>query len=288
MSESKWFTELEGAGHGRTIRIDKVLVDVETAFQRLKIFENESVGRVMLLDEAVMLTQRDEHIYHEMLVHPALLAHPDPREVLVVGGGDGGTLREIVKHPSVRRAVQCEIDEEVMRYSREFMPFTACGLDHPKSEIVVGDAIEYIREHQNSFDVVVVDSTDPVGFAEGLFRGPFYGDVKRSLRPGGIMAQQTESPLFVASWWEKIYQELCSSFTNVHSYFAVIPMYPGAFWTFGFASPERDPWREFDEERAKQISNVRYYSPELQQAAFVLPGWASRRLGEILEGKGEG
>jgi spermidine synthase len=288
MSNEKWFTELEGAGHGRTIRMDKVLVDVETPFQKLQIFENESVGRVMLLDGAVMLTQRDEYIYHEMLVHPALLAHPAPKDVLVIGGGDGGTLREVVKHPAVERAVQCEIDEEVMRYSREFMPFTACGLDHPKSEIVVGDAIEYVRQQQSSFDVIIVDSTDPVGFAEGLFRGPFYEDVKRALRPGGIMVQQTESPLFEPVWWDKIYGELRGSFTNVHCYWAVIPMYPGAFWTFGFASQDRDPWRDVEDERSRELSDVRYYSPEMQRAAFVLPLWASKQLSKTVEGADEG
>lgn len=277
MIDGTWFTEMEGAGHGRTIRVDRVLVDVETPYQRLKIFENESVGMVMLLDNAVMLTQRDEYIYHEMLVHPALLAHPNPKNVLVVGGGDGGTLREVVKHPSVVQAVQCEIDAEVMSYAREFLPFTACGMDHPKAEVVVGDAIEYIRGHMDSFDLVIVDSTDPVGFAEGLFRGPFYEDVKRSLRSGGIMVQQTESPLYEQGWWDRIYEELNSSFKNVHCYWAVIPMYPGAFWTFGFASMERDPWAAFDVERATGLTDLRYYSPKLQEAAFVLPRWAQEQ-----------
>jgi len=271
-----------------TLRIDKVLVDVETPFQKLEVFENESVGRVMLLDGAVMLTERDEFVYHEMLVHPALLAHPEPRDVLVVGGGDGGTLREVVKHPSVARAVQCEIDEDVMRYSRAFLPFTACGLDHPKSEVVVGDAIEYVRRHRNTFDVVIVDSTDPVGFAEGLFRGPFYEDVKRSLRPGGVMVQQTESPLYQPAWWEKIYEELHASFAKVHCYGASIPMYPGSYWTFGFASMDCDPHERFDMVRAEALADVRYYSPDMQRAAFVLPRWTDQRLRKIREGEGEG
>ncbi len=283
MPATMWFTELESPGHGKTFRVDRMLVDMETPFQKLKIFENESVGRVMLLDDAVMLTQRDEHIYHEMLVHPAMLAHPDPRRVLVVGGGDGGTLREVVKHPEVELAVQCEIDEAVMRYSREFLPFTACGMDHPKSEVVVGDAIEYIRNHEQSFDIVIVDSTDPVGFAEGLFRGPFYEDVKRALRPGGIMVQQTESPLYEQGWWDRIYEELHASFANVHCYWAVIPMYPGAFWSFGFASPERNPWSAFDEQRGWKLPRLRYYTPRMQQAAFVLPRWADRTLRQIEE-----
>jgi spermidine synthase len=283
MAIDMWFTELEAKGHGKTFRVDRMLVDIETPFQKLKIFENESVGRVMLLDDAVMLTQRDEHIYHEMLVHPALLAHPDPKDVLVVGGGDGGTLREVVKHPSVVRAVQCEIDQEVMDYSRKYLPFTACGMDHPKAEVVAGDAIEYIRNHENSFDVVIVDSTDPVGFAEGLFRGPFYRDVKKALRPGGIMVQQTESPLYEQGWWDRIYEELHGSFANVHCYWAVIPMYPSSFWSFGFASDDRTPWQDFDAERGWQLPRLKYYTPAMQQAAFVLPKWANRALREIEE-----
>lgn len=274
----QWFTELENPGHGKTMTVNKLLVDKRSPYQRITIFDNDSVGRVFLLDDAIMLTERDEFIYHEMLVHPALLAHPDPRRVLVVGGGDGGILREVVRHGEVEEAQLCEIDAEVIELSRQFLPFTAVGLDHPKATVKVGDALEHIRSHRASFDIIIVDSTDPVGMAEGLFRNPFYEDVKRALKPGGIMVQQTESPLYEIDWWTRIYQELTASFPKVECYGACVPMYPGAFWTFGFASVDADPWQEFSPERARCLEGLKYYTPEMQHSAFHLPRWVGDKL----------
>jgi len=271
MPPPTWFTELEQGCHGLTIREDRVLVDTHTSFQRLKIFENAALGRVMLLDDVVMLTERDEFAYHEMLVHPGLLAHPRPARVLIVGGGDGGTLREVVKHPEVERATLCEIDGEVIDYSREFLPFTATAFDNPVSRVVVGDGLEFMRAHESGFDVVIVDSTDPVGMAEGLFRSPFFRDVRRALRPGGIMVQQTESPFFEIEPWMDIFSQLTSVFSSVRCYGAAVPMYPSGYWTFAFAADSTTPWEHFDEERAARLPSLRYYEPDLQQAAFALP-----------------
>jgi spermidine synthase len=263
---------------GALIRRDKVLFDQTSPYQHVEIFENAELGRVMILDGCVMITQRDEFTYHEMLVHPALLAHPNPENVLVVGGGDGGTLREVTKHPSVKRAVLCEIDDLVISSSREFLPFTACGLDHPKSEVFVGDGIEYIRQHKNEFDVVIVDSTDPVGFAEGLFRIPFYKDVLAAMRPGGIFVQQTESPFFDVKVWERIFVELKQVFTLVHPYGAAIPMYPSGYWTFAMASLTQTPKAHFDPKRVGALGELKSYSVQTQDAAFVLPAFAAKLI----------
>lgn len=281
MSDTRWFTELHGKGHGITVKIDKPLVKMETPYQKLEMFENDGLGKVFLLDDVVMLWERDEFIYHEMLVHPGLLAHPDPRRVLIIGGGDGGTLREVVKHPSVEEAVLCEIDEDVITYSREHLPFTACGLDHPKSTLYVGDGLEFIRNHQGEFDAVIVDSTDPVGFAEGLFRAPFYEDVKKALRKGGVLMQQTESPFYHIEPWTRIYQELNQVFGKVGCYTASIPMYPSGMWTFGIASDEIDPWTHFDPRRVEALGELRYYTPEHQRAAFAIPAFARRLISAL-------
>jgi spermidine synthase len=278
MSETTWFTEYVDEGHGMTFRNDKTLIKKVTKYQKLEIFENKTLGRIMLLDDVMMLTQRDEYIYHEMLVHPGLLAHPNPERVLVIGGGDGGTLREVVKHPMVKEAILCEIDEEVVNYSREFLPFTAVGLDHPKSTLFVGDGIKFIQDHKGEFDVVIVDSTDPVGFAEGLFRAPFYRDVKAALKPDGILTQQTESPLFDREAWKQIYVELDQVFNNVACYAASIPMYPSGFWTFTFSSDVHDPWAKFSSKRAEALGELGYYTPKLQRSAFDLPRFAIRDL----------
>lgn len=274
MSNPRFLTELEKGTHGLTMRVDRVLAEHVSPYQSITIFENASLGRVMLLDGAVMLTQFHEFTYHEMLVHPALLAHPNPERVLIVGGGDGGTLREVVKHPEVKEAVLCEIDQAVIDLSREHLPFVACGLDSPKATLFVGDGLEYIRNHANEFDVIIVDSTDPKGFAEGLFRAPFYRDVQKALRPDGIFVQQTESPFYTDVDWPQAFKELKVVFTRVHPYAAFIPMYPSGLWTFAICSPTLDPWAKFNPARVAQLEGLRYYSAQMQTAAFVLPKFA--------------
>jgi len=280
MSEQRWFSELIKGTHGLTIRVDREIVSMQTPFQKLEIFENEALGRVMLLDGLMMLTERDEFTYHEMLVHPALLAHPAPRRILIIGGGDGGTMREVVKHPEVEEAVLCEIDADVIRCSKEHLPFVACGFASPKAQLHIGDGVQYIREHRRSFDVIIVDSTDPVGFAEGLFRAPFYGDCLSALRAGGIFIQQAESPFFDLAAWQRACRELKTVFTEVHIYTAAVPVYPSGTWTFAFASQDRDPWRDFAPDRFRNLPGLRYYHPDLQTKAFALPLFAREALEE--------
>jgi spermidine synthase len=283
MGDPRFLTELEKGTHGLTMRMDRMLADEQTPYQHITIFENEALGRVMLLDGAIMLTQFHEFTYHEMLVHPALLAHPNPKRVLVVGGGDGGTLREVVKHPEVEEAVLCEIDQVVIDLSREHLPFVACGLDAPKATLFVGDGLEYIRDHEGEFDVVIVDSTDPKGFAEGLFRAPFYRDVLRAMKPGGLFVQQTESPFYTDCDWALPFNELRAVFKNVHPYAAFIPMYPSGLWTFSICSPTLDPWSQFSAERAAMLEGLRYYQPQMQTSAFVLPKFAQDILDNLPE-----
>ncbi len=271
MSEPRWYSELNENAYGMTIRVDREIAHETSPYQTCEIFDNAYLGRVMTLDGFVMLTERHEFTYHEMLVHPALFAHPDPKQVLVIGGGDGGTLREVTRHPGVQRAVLCEIDEMVIRLSKEHLPFTAVGFEHPRAEVFVGDGIGYIKEHPAAFDVIIVDSTDPIGFAEGLFREPFYRNVKTALKPGGIFVQQTESIFYQESTWRRPFTELRQVFGEVHAYASAVPMYPSGFWSFGFASDDRDPWRAFDLDRANRMEGLRYYHPDLQRGAFMLP-----------------
>lgn len=285
MSDERWFTELVDGAQGQTFKVERVLAKEQTAYQSLEIFENPTLGRVFLLDDVMMLTERDEANYHEMLVHPGLLAHPCPERVLVLGGGDGGTLREIVKHPSVKQAILCEIDERVVELSKEHLPFTASGFEHDAVEVVIGDGVAYIADHVDSFDAIIIDSTDPVGFAEGLFRAPFYRHVQRALRPGGMLLQQTESPFFNAEVWARIFRELKQVFDKTTCYSATIPMYPSGFWTFAMATaegPDAADLKRFDESRAAALSDLRYYSADIQRACTALPAFAARILKEAL------
>ena len=278
MNDPKWFHELIDGDYGQAIRRDRILLDKETKYQHIEIFENKALGRVMILDGCMMLTERDEFTYHEMLVHPCLLAHPEPRRVLVIGGGDGGTLREILKHPEVDEAILCEIDQEVIDASRKYLPFTAVGLDHPKATLHVGDGIEYLKENRESFDIVIVDSTDPVGFAADLFKAEFYRDVKAALREGGYLVQQTESPFFDRDVFKNIFTELSHVFEKTWCYGAAIPMYPSGFWTFGIASDYNDPWMNFDSERMENLDDLQYYTKNHQYSAFDLPGFAQKLI----------
>jgi spermidine synthase len=278
MTSAKWFKELQNNSYGFVIKIDREILTVDTGIQKLTIFENPDLGRVLLLDDVIMLTEKDEFTYHEMMVHPALLAHPDPKDVLVIGGGDGGCIREIVKHNDVRRAVLCEIDPAVIEYSKKFLPFTACGFDSSRVHVHIGDGIQYVADHPASFDVVIVDSTDPVGIAEGLFQSPFYRGCLNALKPGGILVQQTESPFFDFKKWSGIFNEVKKAFSKVFVYGAAVPMYLSGYWTFVFASNHRDPWMDFSKARADALPGLRYYSAKLQQSAFQLPAFAELAL----------
>ena len=278
MTGDKWYKELQGNSYGPAIRVDEEVVSVHTGFQKLTIFRNAELGRVLLLDDVLMLTEKDEFAYHEMIAHPALCAHPEPERVLIIGGGDGGTVREVVKHPEVKQAVLCEIDFQVIEYSRKFLPFTACGFDSSKTTLHIGDGMEYVRENPGAFDVVIVDSTDPVGMAEGLFQSPFYLDCRRALDSGGIFVQQTESPFFEFEKWLGIYAGLRKTFSKVYCYGAAVPMYLSGYWTFAFASDSRDPWTNFSPERTLELSGLRYYSAGTQHSAFHLPAFAEQAL----------
>jgi spermidine synthase len=281
MADSKWFKELDGSGFGLRIRVDEELLSVHSGIQKITVFKNADLGRVLLLDDVVMLTEKDEFTYHEMIVHPALLAHPNPARVLIIGGGDGGTLREVVKHNEVREAVLCEIDPQVIEYSKKFLPFTACGFDSHKVKMNVGDGVQYMRENPGAFDVIIVDSTDPIGISEGLFRAPFYRDCRCALDAGGIFVQQAESPFFDFDNWIRIFTELRAAFSGVFAYGAAVPMYLSGYWTFAFASETLTPWRKFSERRVSALPGLRYYTAKMQHSAFHLPYFAQLALEKL-------
>lgn len=278
MNKKRWFQEITDEAYGLTIKVDREIVRLKTDYQTLEIFENNVFGKVMTLDDVVMLTEKDEFTYHEMLVHPGMLAHPKPEHVLIIGGGDGGTLREVVKHSEVKEAWLCEIDEAVINMSKKHLPDVSQGFDSPKARLHVGDGIEFVRNHADSFDVVIIDSTDPVGFAEGLFRAPFYRGCLKALKEGGIFIQQTESPFYQMLPWRRIFKELNDVFKNVHCYYAGVPMYPSGFWTFALASNTRDNIGDFDKDRAEALAGLRYYTPDMQKAAFSLPRFMVEEL----------
>ena len=271
---SDWYTE-EHRGMTRLgLRVEERLHDETTPYQRIEIYRTPFFGNLMTLDGLVMFTERDEFVYHEMLVHVPLCAHPDPKQVLVIGGGDCGCVREALRHPGVERVVQCEIDQRVTELSREYFEWPAATLQDPRAEFLFADGVRYIEEHADSFDVIIIDSTDPIGPAVGLFTPDFYRATRRALRSGGICTAQTESPHWDPRLVGDIQAAMREAFQYVDLYLGHIPTYPSGTWSWSFASQDRRWDEPFDRERADRIAaDSRYYNAELHRAAFALPNF---------------
>lgn len=255
-------------------KVSSVLHHSVSDFQEVDVVDTVALGRMLFLDGMVMTSERDEFIYHEMIAHIPMLAHPNPKNVLVIGGGDGGTIREVLKHPAVERAVLCEIDGEVIEVCKKYLPSIAGKLDDPKVEIEVRDGAAYIAEHPNTFDVILIDSTDPNGPGEKLFTQEFYGHVLAALTEQGIMACQSESPVAVPEECVRINRLLKSVFPYVQPYTACIPSYPGGQWTWSFCSKGLKPLESINTPVASQLEKTcRFYNQDIHKAVFVLPNY---------------
>ena len=278
--ENGYYHEITPSGFGIAIKAGKLLYSKQSEFQKVEVFETESsLGRVLTLDDLMMTTEGDEFHYHEMIAHVPMMHHPNPKTVLVIGGGDGGTIREVLKHDTVEKAVLCEIDGLVIEACKEHLPTIACELDNPKCEILVEDAIEYIKGKENMFDIVLIDSTDPMGPGEGLFTEEFYTNVKRSLKKGGIVAAQSESPFVNKEEIKKMYNLLKKVFPICSTFTSNIPTYPGGYWAWAFCSEEVKPLSYFDERRANDIvKSCKIYNRDYHEARFALPNYLKELL----------
>ncbi len=268
--------------YGQYFAVERELYRDKTEYQDLVIFENKIFGKVLALDGAIQTTTRDNHAYHEMLLHPPLLAHGRARQVLIIGGGDGGSLREAVKHP-IERAVMVEIDPDVIELSKRYLPELSDGaFDNPKAEVVIADGCRYVAETEDRFDLIVVDSTDPIGPGKVLFTAEFYRNCKRCLNPGGILVTQHGVPLLQPDELTDGYRKLSGLFEDATFYLAVVPTYTGGAMTLGWASDEIDHRKvslEALEQRFGELGiETHYYSPAVHQGAFALPPDVKRLL----------
>jgi len=231
-----------------------------------------------------MVTERDSFIYHEMLVHPAMNVLRQCRNVLVIGGGDGGAVTEVVKYASVESIVLCEIDPLVVSSCRKFLPHISCGLQDPRVEVVHEDGVSFVKTVGRVFDLVLVDSTDPVGPAKALYEVPFYESVKQVLSEHGAAVFQTESPIYMEETCSSAVTDLAGVFGSgaVYPYFATIPCYPGGLWSFTFCSGRHDPIREAPADQTGSVKGqTRYYDSEIHRAAFAIPVFVRESLGRI-------
>lgn len=264
-----WFTEKQTEKFGITAKVNKTLHTEQTDFQKLDMIETEEFGNMLVLDGMVMTTEKDEFVYHEMVAHVPLFTHPNPKHVLVVGGGDGGVIREVLKHPSVEKATLVEIDGKVIEYSKKYLPSIAGKLDDPRVEVKVDDGFMHIAKSENEYDVIMVDSTEPVGPAVNLFTKGFYEGISKALREDGVFVAQTDNPWFHQQLIQTVFRDVKETFPITRLYTANIPTYPSGLWTFTIGSKKYDPL-EVEESRFHDI-DTKYYTKDLHKAAFVLP-----------------
>jgi spermidine synthase len=264
-----WFTEKQTENFGITAKVKKTLHTEQTDFQKLDMIETEEWGNMLVLDGMVMTTKKDEFVYHEMVAHVPLYTHPNPKHVLVVGGGDGGVIREVLKHKQVEKATLVEIDGKVIEYSKKYLPEIAGDLENPRVEVKVGDGFMHIAESKRAYDVIMVDSTEPVGPAVNLFTKGFYAGIAKALKDDGIFVAQTDNPWFKADLIQQVYQDVKEIFPVTRLYTANIPTYPSGLWTFTLGSKIHDPLK-VKEGRFTDI-DTKYYTKDLHYASFALP-----------------
>ncbi len=275
-----WFSEPHTKNVKMSIRVDKQLHTEQSEYQRIDVFESPEFGRFLTLDGLMMLTEKDEFIYHEMITHVAMASNPQIKNVLVIGAGDGGTVRELTRYGTIENIDMVEIDERVVEVCREFLPQTACRLDDPRVHIFYDDGLRFVRRKENCYDLIIVDSTDPFGPGEGLFTSEFYGNCFNALTGNGILVNQHESPYYPddAKAMQRAHKRIREFFDVCRVYQVHIPTYPSGHWLFGFASKTVDPLAADVDNWNTLGIETRYYNTELHKGCFAIPNYVKELL----------
>lgn len=273
-----WITETQVPGLKISCQTTETLRLETTEYQELAVVTTEVFGRMLILDGAIQITERDEFVYHEMISQVALNSHPHPENVVIIGGGDGGTLREVVKNPAVKEGILVEIDERVIQAGRDFFPNLSCSFSDPKSRLLITDGIKFVKEHKNSFDVIIVDSTDPIGPAVQLFSDAFYKDCYEALKDDGMLVVQSESPFLNQDVIKMAFGGISKAFPLTKLYLANVPTYPSGLWSFTIGSKKYDPEKPITTNKL----DWKYYSQDVHEAAFKLPPFIARIIGQVL------
>ena len=278
-----WYTEEHSENVRFSIRVNRQLYSARSNFQRIDIFEAEDFGRFLTLDGLMMVTEKDEFIYHDMIVHVPMASNPEIRKVLVIGAGDGGTVRELTRYESVERIDMVEIDKMVVDACREFIPQTSSKLSDPRVTIFYEDGLKFVRDKVGEYDLIIVDSTDPFGPGEGLFTKEFYGSCYKALTDSGILVNQHECPYYAgyALSMKRAHRRIKELFPITKVYQAHIPTYPSGHWLFGFASKKIDPIGDFDAARWRKLGlETKYYNTDLHTGCFAVPTYVKKMLEE--------
>ncbi|MBN1211840.1 MAG: polyamine aminopropyltransferase [candidate division Zixibacteria bacterium] len=274
-----WYKELHDGIAGLTLKIDRIYESTASDFQRIEVIENKDFGKLLVLYGSLMVCDRDNNAYNEMITHIPLFCHPKPRDVLIIGGGDCGALTEVMKHPEVEKCTMCEIDEMVVEVSKKHFSYLTTGLADPRANVVYQDGKVYLQESKNKYDIIMLDLSDPVGPAADLFQKPFHQNVYDQLNDDGILVAQAESPFFNQKTIRAMYTNLADIFPIVRLYTCFMPIYPSGCWAFAFCSKKYDPLRDFDQNRYDNLKlTTRYYNDETHRAAFALPQYIKNLL----------
>lgn len=276
-----WYTEEHTDNVRFTIKIDKQIHSEQSPFQRIDFFDSYEFGRIFTLDGIIMLTQKDEFVYHEMIVHVPMAVNPDIKKVLVIGGGDGGSVRELTRYNTIESIELVEIDQRVVECCMEYMPQTASKLDDARVKLLFEDGIKFISNKENEYDLIIVDSTDPIGPGEGLFTEEFYKNCYKALKDDGILVNQHESPYYddTARIMKRAHNRIKQFFPIAKVYQAHIPTYASGHWLFGFASKKYDPIKDLNDKAWNSLGlETKYYNTELHKGAFALPNYVIKML----------
>ena len=279
-----WFTEKHTPNVHFSIKVDRQLYSGKSEFQHIDIFESREFGRFLTLDGYMMLTEKDEFIYHEMITHVPMCVHPAAKRILVIGGGDGGTVRELLRYPTIEHIDLVEIDELVVEVCRKYLSQTAGCLSDPRIHFHYEDGLKFIRPCEDAYDLIIVDSTDPFGPGEGKFTKEFYGNCYKALKADGIMVNQHESPFYTEDAYamQRAHKRIVESFPISRVYQAHIPTYPSGHWLFGFASKKYHPVHQVDWTRWNALGlATRYYNTQLHAGAFALPNYVEELLKDV-------
>jgi len=278
-----WVEERHRDCYGTRFRCKKVLFSGKSEYQYVDVVETQAHGRMLLNDGIVMLSEKDEFIYHEMLAHVPLFTHPDPKTILIIGGGDGGVAREVFRHSSITQCVLVEIDNMVVEVAKKYFPNIAQSFSHPKLKLHIQDGVKFVKSTDQKFDIVLIDSTDPLGVAKPLFSKEFYQDVYNILSEDGLMVAQAESPFFEISTQKFILQSLKPVFPIVSLYNYSNTVYPGGLWSFAFASKKYHPIKDVQIKKIKEVKwNLSYYNKDIHKAAFSQPEFVKKELKEFV------
>ena len=279
-----WFSECHTPDVKHSIRVNRHLYSKKSEYQQIDIFDTPEFGKVLALDGNVMLTERDEFIYDEMITHVPMSVHPNVQDILVIGAGDGGVVKELTRYENVKRIDLVEMDGEVIDACRAYLPENACRLDDDRVHIYFDNALRFIRRCKDKYDLIIVDSNDPFGPSEGFFTREFYGICYNALREDGIMVNQQGSPFYkqYAEAMQRCHQRIVNTFPISRVYQAHIPTYAAGYWLFGFASKKYHPLDDFSAERWKTLHlNTKYYTVKLHVGAFYLPAYLEKMLEEV-------